>query len=95
VNEEISMNTITLEVALLKEGTQWVAVSLDAFLVAQGPTKEDAVDGLKRIYNAIAMNSNGEVLARYSLSRYSRTPPEYRENAADIWLVDVDAFEEQ
>jgi len=87
------MGMRTLEVALLKEGTQWVAVNLGAFLVAQGPTKEDAVESLKMIYHAVAMTGNGPM--REILARKAQMPPEYRENALDIWLVDVDAFEEQ
>jgi hypothetical protein len=88
----------TLTVGLHKEGTQWVAVNLgttkidDAFLVAQGPTKEDALDGLKLIYHAMAVASNGPM--RETLARCARTPSEYEVIAEEIVQIEVDAYDE-
>jgi hypothetical protein len=88
-----------MKLGLLKEGTQWVAVNLgtnkidDAFLVAQGSTKEEAIESFRRTYHAMAMTTNGPMRER--LARCARTPAEYTVRAEEFVDIEVDAFDEK
>lgn len=82
--------SLKFDVALLQEDTQWVAVVLGPFIAAQGPTKEDALESLQRIYHAMATVSNGPMWR--VLAEKAKTPPEYRENALEIVNVSFPAY---